>query len=287
MLNRIVLNAEEASSATAAPGQFGRFYLQELINSGGMADIWLATDSRNKPYALRRMHERYRFDFFAKRRFMRGCDILATIPDSEQIIGYVEHGKVKGQPYLLMEYVEAANLKELYAKADPVLAENVAQILIDMATGLEHMHENGYMHLDFKPENVLITRNAGVRLVDFDLAQPISDKPLKLKKNPGTPGYMAPEQLLGEAITHRVDIYSFGVCAYELLTNQKPFPGEMPSDILRKQVDRSDFIPPRGHNPDLPANLEQVVLRCLEQEPERRYPFMSVMARELRAALYV
>jgi serine/threonine-protein kinase len=156
-----------------------------------------------------------------------------------------------------------------------------------MATALEHMHENGYMHLDFKPENVLVTRNAGVRLVDFDLAQPISDKPIKINKNPGTPGYMAPEQLQGQAITHRVDIFAFGVAAYELLTSQKPFPGETPTDILRKQLDRTDFAPPRQHNPDLPTNLEQVVLRCLELDPDKRYPFVSVMARELRAALYV
>jgi serine/threonine-protein kinase len=267
--------------------QFGRFYLQERINSGGMADIWLATDSKNKPYALRRMHEKYRFNFFAKRRFLRGCEILAAIPDHENIIGYVEHGKIKGQPYLLMEYVEAANLKGLYADRDPLLAENVAQILIDMAAGLEHMHENGFMHLDFKPENVLITRNAGVRLVDFDLAQLISEEPIKLSKNPGTPGYMAPEQLRGEPLTHHVDIFSYGVAAYELLTNQKPFPGDTPGEILRKQVDRSDFIPPRGHNPDLPANLEKVVLKCLEDTPEKRYPFVSVMAREVRSALYV
>src|SRR5206468_4840167 len=183
------------------------------------------------------------------------------------IIGYVEHGKIKGQPYLLMEYVEAENLKELYAQHDPVLTENVAQILIDMATGLEHMHENGYMHLDFKPENVLVTRNASVRLVDFDLAQPIPEKPKKAsKKNPGTPAYMAPEQLLGQPITHRVDIFSFGVAAYELLTNQKPFPGDTPGEILRKQVDRSAFVNPTEYNPDLPPPLEKVILRFLEQD---------------------
>jgi serine/threonine protein kinase len=282
-----VFSTDDSSSESSPPGQFGRFYLQELINSGGMADIWLATDSRNKPYALRRMHERYKLNFFAKRRFMRGCELLSTIPDCEHIIGYVEHGKVKGQPYLLMEYVEAENLKILYARSDRLLIENIAQILIDMASGLEHMHENGYMHLDFKPENILVTRNAGVRLVDFDLAQPISDKPIKLSKNPGTPAYMAPEQLQGKALTHRVDIFAFGVAAYELLTNQQPFPGETPSDILRKQLDRSDFILPRQHNPELPSNIEKVILKCLEIEPERRYPFMSVMARELRAALYV
>lgn len=274
-------------TGASAPQPFGRYYLRELINSGGMADIWLATDSKNKPFALRRMHERYRFSFFAKRRFIKGCEILEKISDHECIIGHVEHGKIKGQPYLVMDYVEADNLKNLYARQDPVLAENVAQILIDMATGLEHMHDNGYMHLDFKPENVLVTRNAAVRLVDFDLTQPISDKPIKLKKNPGTPAYMAPEQLRGEGVTPLVDIFAFGVAAYELLTNHKPFPGNTPAEILRAQLDRSEFIAPRQHNPDVPPALEKVILKCIEREPEKRYPFMSVMTRDLKSALYV
>jgi serine/threonine protein kinase len=135
---------------------------------------------------------------------------------------------------------------------------------------------------------VLVTQSAKIRLVDFDLAQEIPEKPKKLtKKNPGTPSYMAPEQLLGEPISQRVDIFSFGVAAYELLTNQKPFPGDTPAEILKRQVDRSSFLPPREHNPDLPANLEKVILKCLEREPERRYPFMGMMARELQSALYV
>lgn len=281
--------AKKSNAVTAgSPGPFGRFYLQELINSGGMADIWLATDSNHKPYALRRIHERLRFNFAARRRFVRGCEILEKINDHDGIIGYVEHGKISGQLYCLMEYVEASNLKELYARHDPVLLEHVAQILIDMAVGLEHIHENGFMHLDFKPENVLVTSNASVRIVDFDLALPIPEKPKKMSgKNPGTPAYMAPEQLQGLPISHRVDIFSFGVAAYELLTNQKPFPGETPGEILRKQLDRSDFVPPREYNADLPVSLEKVILRCLELEPERRYPFIGVMVRELQMALYV
>src|SRR5215467_4904961 len=229
------------------PAPFGRFYLQELINSGGMADIWLATDANGKAYALRRLHDRFRFNLLARRRFVRGAEILSRIHEHHCIIGYVEHGKINGHLYLLMEYVEGENLKELYARHDRVLLENIAQILIDMSLGLEHVHENGYMHLDFKPENVLVSRNGSVRLVDFDLAQQIPEKPIKAsKKNPGTPSYMAPEQLLAEPISHRVDIFSFGVSAYELLTNQKPFPGETPAEILKRQLDRSSFVPPSG-----------------------------------------
>ena len=271
----------------AGHARFGRFYLQELINSGGMADIWLATDSHGKAYALRRLHPRLRFNFLARRRFVRGCEILAQIHDHEHIIGYVEHGKTGGTMFLVMDYVEAENLKELYGRHDPLLLENVAQILIDMASGLEHLHENGYMHLDFKPENVLVTRNAGVRLIDFDLAQPLPEKPKKMSKNPGTPAYMAPEQLQRLPIDGRVDVFAYGVAAYELLTNQKPFPGETPDEILRRQMDRSAFVPPRQLNPEIPLAMEKVILKCLERDPDKRYPFLSVLSRDVKAALYV
>lgn len=253
-----------------------------------MADIFLATDEKNKAYALRRMHERLRFNFGARRRFLRGCEIHANIGDHPRIVGYYEHGKIDGRLYCLMEYVEAPNLKDLYARQDPVLVEHVAQILIDMAEGLEHMHENGFMHLDFKPENVLVTQNATVRLVDFDLAQAIPEKPKKMtKKNPGTPAYMPPEQLLGQPLSHHVDVFSYGVTAYELLTNQKPFPGETPADILKRQMDRTEFVDPRQYNPDIPPALEKVIIRCLEHDPGRRFPFIGVMVRELKAALYL
>jgi eukaryotic-like serine/threonine-protein kinase len=281
-------NSNQSETASGLkPGPFGRFYLQELINSGGMADIWLATDAKQKACAVRAMHERYKFNLLARRRFVRGCEILSKIGDHECIISYLEHGKIDGHLYLAMEYMEGENLKDLYTRHDPVLLENVAQILIDMALGLEHMHENGFMHLDFKPENVLVSRNGSVRIVDFDLTQPIPEKPKKFsKKNPGTPAYMAPEQLRGSPITHHVDIFSYGVTAYELLTNQKPFPGETPEEILKRMLDRSEFVTPRQLNPSLPASLEKIVLRCLEREPGRRYPFMGMMAREIQAALY-
>jgi serine/threonine-protein kinase len=275
------------ASTRETPGRFGRFQLQELVNTGGMADIWLATDSNGKAYALRRLHERLKFNLTARRRFVKGAEILARVQDHPNIIGYYEHGRIGALLYLLMEYVEAYNLKDLYARHDPVLLENVAQILIDMAAALEHVHEAGYMHLDFKPENVLVTNSASVRLVDFDLAQAIPETPKKAsKKNPGTPSYMAPEQLVGDPISQRVDVFSFGVTAYELLTNQKPFPGDSVAEIVRKQADRSSFLPPREYNADIPAALEKVILKCLEQDPDRRYPLMGIMSRELQAALY-
>ena len=135
---------------------------------------------------------------------------------------------------------------------------------------------------------MLVTRNASVRLVDFDLAQPKPDKPRKSSDNPGTPAYMAPEQLLRQPFDHRVDIFAYGVSAYELLTGRKPFIGETPDEILRKQIERSaDFAPPRELNPDIPAALERAILKCLDRDPEKRYPFMSVLVRDVQSALYV
>ena len=267
--------------------KFDRFHLRELLNSGGMSEIWLVADGRGKPFALRKLKRELRFNFTARRRFMRGCEILEQLVDKENIVGYVEHGRAEGTCYLLMDYVEAENLKELYARQDPILQENVAQILIDAATGLSDVHEAGYMHLDFKPENILVTRNAKVRLIDFDMAQPLPEKPVKFSKNPGTPGYMAPEQLRGEAFDGRVDIFAFGVSAYELLANQKPYLGDSPGEILAAQLQPGGAVPLRQHNPDVPIALEKVVMKCIERDPERRYPFCGVMLRDLQNALYV
>jgi serine/threonine-protein kinase len=137
-----------------------------------MADIWLATDEAKATCAIRCLHSGHRFDFTSRRRFVRGCEILSRIHNHEFVIGYLEHGKIDGSLFLAMEYVEGANLKLLAAQSSPVLAEHVGNILIDMAVALEHAHESGYMHLDYKPENVLVTRNGSVRLIDFDLALP-------------------------------------------------------------------------------------------------------------------
>ena len=271
------------ADAQVGPEKFGRFYLRELLNRGGMADIWLASDSRGKNYALRRLKKELRFNFTARRRFSRGNKVLSQLGDNDHIVGYVEHGS----NYLLMDYLEAENLKLLLARQDSVLAENLAQILLDVADGLNHIHESGFMHLDFKPENVLVTRNGAVRVIDFDTAQPMPEKPVKLPENPGTPSYMAPEQLKHEPLDGRADIFAYGVLAYELLTNRKPYPGDSPEEILAEQMEPAGPISLRERNPDVPAALEKIILKCLARDPDKRYPLTGILLRDLQAALYV
>lgn len=278
-------NVLGATKQKAASKQFGQFYLQELINSGGAADIWIATNPQGKTFALRHLQSRHKLNLVARKRFFHGCEVLSKIHHNEYVVGYVEHGKIENLPYLLMEYVESSDLKQLMLRSDDVLVENVANILIDSAMAIEHVHDSGFMHLDFKPENILVTRNGHVRLVDFDLAQEKPDKPRKFSRNPGTPAYMPPEQLQHHAIDHRADIYAYGVTAYELLTSRKPFAGDSPDEILRKQKSGS-AIPPREFN-DIPPALEKIVLKCLQYEPDNRYPYASVLVRDLQETLYV
>jgi serine/threonine-protein kinase len=278
---------KSASTNEAAPlaGRFGLFFLQVLINRGGVSEVWVATDPESRTFALRRMWDNRFLSFVERKRFFHGCEILEQI-HHDFVVKHVEHGKIEGTPYLLMEYVAGSNLKLLLSRGDEVLAENVAQIVIDMAVGLEEVHDSGFIHLDFKPENVLVTPNANIRLIDFDLAHPKLEKLQKLPHNAGTPAYMSPERLQHEGVDQRADIFALGVTAYEVLTGAKPFPGDSPDEILRKELSR-EMAHPRELNSDIPAALEKVILKCLEPDMADRYPYMSVVVRDLQAALYV
>ena len=269
-------------------GHFGEYDLQEVVNSGGMADIWLATDPDHHTVAVRRLHSELRKDSKAKKRFVSGCEILEKVCDHPYIVQYLGHGKVKGDLFLAMEYCEFPNLKILISRNDPVLEQYVGNILIDVAEALEHVHDKGFLHYDFKPENILVSRNGNVRLCDFDLSRPIPETPTKMPDNPGTPVYMAPEQLRGREIDQRTDIFSFGVTMYETLTGQKPFDGKTSKDVLMQQKERSRFFAkPRDLNPSIPEDVERIILKCIEFEMNNRYPHISYLVAELRKALYV
>lgn len=263
--------------------QFGRFCLYELLHDGSISEIWLATDERERLVALRRLKREMRFNFSARRRFARSCEVMSQLNVSDQIVGYVEHGR----DWLAMDYFEAENLEARIARQDVVLTENVAQILIDMALGLNHMHESGFLHLDFKPDNILVSQDGGVRLTDFDCARSFSDNPLKSAKPAGASAYLAPEQLTGGVVDARTDIFSYGVAAYELLANRRPFQGDTPEEMIAALDEPSSPVPLREHNPDTPAALEKIILNCLERDPERRYSFSGALVRDLQKVLYI
>ncbi len=271
-----------------APHLFGPYSLHELINRGGTAEIWTATDQAGQTYALRRLLGNGTVHKTTRKHFLYGCEVLERIHGHPFIIGFFKHGKIDGVDFTLLERVEGANLKQLITRNDPILGEFVGNILIDMAMALEHLHEKGFIHLDFKPENVLVTLTGDIRLVDFDLAQPRPKKPTKMPSNAGTPAYMAPEQIRREPLDQRADIFSFGVTAYELLTFRKPFSGETSEAVLRKQLDEKHSVPsPRDINPDIPLAVERIILTCMERDPEKRFPNAHVLVSQLQQALYV
>ena len=271
-----------------APHLFGPYSLHELINRGGTAEIWSATDKGGQSYALRRLLGNGSVEKSARKQFLHGCEVLEKIHGHPFIIGFHQHGKIDGVDFTLLERVAGSNLKHLITRNDPILGEFVGNILIDMALALEHMHEKGFIHLDFKPENVLVTSAGDIRLVDFDLAQPLPKLPKRMPTNAGTPAYMAPEQLRQEPLDQRADVFSFGVTAYELLTFRKPFTGETPEAVLRKQLDEKHPVPPpRDINSDIPIALERIILKCMDRDPEKRFPNTHVLVSQLQHELYV
>lgn len=268
--------------ALQSGGRFGPYRLHELINEGGMAQLWLASNTKEETFALRVAHPD--LSGINRKRFIQGCEALSQIPAHPNLIKYLDHGKCEGAPYLAMEYVEGSNMRELFAAEDELLILKIWEILFGCAASLEHVHDAGYLHLDYKPENIVISRGGHAKLIDFDLCVPKPLKPTVLKPA-GTPSYMAPEILLHKPADQRADIFAFGLLAYELFTHRHPFMGESSEEVLRKMLDaHSGPIPPSQLNPDISRPLEKVILKCLERVPDKRYPHMSVVVRDLQEA---
>ncbi len=266
----------------------GTYRIRELVNNGGLANIYLATDESGASVAIRLLRSESAGSKSAVKMFKNGRDVLRSLPAHPHVVRYIDDGKDKGLHYMVIEYVEGANLKQHMVRETEVLANHLSDILVAMADGLQHLHDHGWLHLDFKPENVMVNCEGSVRILDFDTATRITGRPMKLAKNSGTPSCMPPEQLLGQPIDQRADIFAFGVTAYELLTHRKPFTGEKAADAMRNQLDPKFRIePPSKFNPQVPRQVDAVVLGCLAFDLEKRLPNMTVVAGKLHSALGV
>ncbi len=268
--------------------RFGNYQLHELLNHGGMTEIWSASDAEGQLVALRRLQDHVLSGSAAPKLFKQGLAVLEKLPRHPNIVGLRDHGAVKGVPYMALDLINGANLRELTLRADTVIQENVSDVIIGVADALNHLHDHGWMHLDLKPENIMVDMRGQSYLIDFDTAQKIPSKPKVFDKIPGTPAYMAPEQLLGRPVDHRADIYSFGATAYELLTRHKPFVGNHPDDTRKNQLDEYYPVPMASKfNPAVPARLNAILRQCLAYNPDRRYPNMTILNAQLHSALGV
>jgi eukaryotic-like serine/threonine-protein kinase len=262
---------------------FAGYKVVERLKSGGQADIYLATDAAGQQFALRLLHTSLRWRWTSRRRFWSGCEVASRL-NHPNVVRCLKFGKERGQPYSVLEYVNGPNLKECILRNEETLSLQRLHLLVGMAEGLAHIHESGFMHLDFKPENVVVTANAAPKVIDFDLTRPRPDMPFRIRKLSGTPAYLAPEQFLRLPLDERVDIFAYGLTAYEMMTGRKPIVGETLAQVIRKYENfDAYFKPPRAIVPDIPIDIERVILKCLERDVTRRYPTMGLVVRDLQS----
>jgi len=260
------------------------YQIRDRIARGGMADIFLAQDRSDQYVVVRRLREDLAKKWAVVRQFNWGNSIVTQL-NHVNIIRYIDAGKSdKGLPYVVLEYVDGPNLRELIVNDFPTVKHRMMQILLGMAAALNHVHERGLLHLDFKPENLLMPRDFSVKLIDFDLCVRKGDRPVKLRKIAGTPAYLSPEMLEKKPVDERTDIFSFGVAAYEVLTGRKPVQGNSVHEIYQAYMNLEEEIrKPREINEEIPIKLERFILKCLAKDAEQRYPFMSLVLRDLRS----
>jgi serine/threonine protein kinase len=261
-------------------GQLIKGYLViEKIKEGSVGPVWRVTDSRNQVHALKQMSERNAADPDKVRQFRKEATLTRKLahPNIIKVVDLLD----TTPPSFLMEYFESENLKCALWNAPERVVKHEFRILRQVADALSFVHEQGVVHKDVKPENVLVNAQAEARLIDFSLAQTRMDRLLQFgKRASGTPLYMPPEQIRGEKCDRRADVYSFGVMMYELLTRRPPFLGTTPQAILEKHLKEP---PPsmRSWVPTLAQELDAVVLRMLAKKKEDRWPDMTAVYYEL------
>ncbi len=250
----------------------GPYRIVEQLGSGGMATVFKAYHASLDRYvALKVLHPAFKQDPNFLSRFQREARIVANLqhPAIVPVYDFNEHG---GQPYLVMRYIEGETLKARLARGELPLPE-VRRIMRPVGEALAYAHQQGVLHRDVKPSNILLTPDGSVFLADFGLARiaQAGESTLSQDTMVGTPQYISPEQARGDAqLDARTDIYSLGVVLYELLVGRVPYQADTPYAVIHDHI----FTPlpmPRSIKPALPEALERVLLKALAKERDDRY----------------
>ena len=274
----------------SSPQKLGRYEVLEEIGKGAMGVVYLARDPLiGRLVALKtfrvgfstRDQELQQF----RSRFVREAQSAGILshPNIVTIHDVVDEG-ADGICFIAMEYVKGTNLKQLLQRPEPFTTEFLVEIVSQIAEALDYAHSRGVVHRDIKPANILITPDEKVKITDFGIARLDTSNLTMEGQLLGTPNYMAPEQIQGKDVDHRADIFSLGVVFYEMLTRRKPFQGENLTAVTHKIV-YEPFTPPEQLVQDVSPELGAVLYRCLEKDPNRRFPRAAEIAKELRRAL--
>jgi len=251
------------------------------IGKGGMAVVYRAVqESLNRPVAIKELKDEYADDEVITERFQREALSVASF-QHENIVHVYDYVVDGPRRYIIMEYVEGTNIFDLLNRVERLPPDIAAIIALQLARALEYAHFRGVVHRDIKPSNVVISKMGEVKLMDFGIARA---EALGDMTRPGvalgTPSYMSPEQVMGERVDWRSDIFSFGIVLYQMLTGRKPF-RETDQRTVMQVILKDSYTPSRSLFPDIPRALARVVARCLRKRPEERY----LSTEELRAAL--
>ncbi|MGW1025520.1 Stk1 family PASTA domain-containing Ser/Thr kinase [Streptomyces sp. NPDC002577] len=269
----------------------GRYELGQVLGRGGMAEVYLAHDTRlGRTVAVKTLRVDLARDPSFQARFRREAQSAASL-NHPAIVAVYDTGEdyVDGVsiPYIVMEYVDGSTLRELLHSGRKLLPERAMEMTIGILQALEYSHRNGIVHRDIKPANVMLTRTGQVKVMDFGIARAMGDSGMTMTQTAaviGTAQYLSPEQAKGEQVDARSDLYSTGCLLYELLTVRPPFVGDSPVAVAYQHV-REEAQPPSVFDPEITPEMDAIVLRALVKDPDYRYQSADEMRADIEACL--
>lgn len=263
----------------------GRYKIQSLIGTGGMAAVYLAKDLiLDRLVAIKVLRLDFRQNDDAMRRFRREA-LSATQLTHPNIVGVYDVGQSQEMNYIVMEYVEGTDLKYYVRQRGALHPIEVVRIMMQIVSAIAAAHQNRIIHRDIKPQNILIDREGNVKITDFGIAVALSDTSLTQTNTLlGSVHYLSPEQARGGMATIQTDIYALGIVLYELLTGRVPFDGESPVSIALKhfQDPLPSVVNPKAM---VPQSLENIVLKATAKDPMNRYRSCYEMFQDLKTCL--
>ena len=260
----------------------GRYKLGEMIGTGGMADVYVAEDTRlARQVAVKVLRSDLARDPSFVARFRKEALAAAGL-NHPGIVAVYDSGE-EPAPYIVMELISGHTLRELIHKGERVPLKRVLEIGEGILAALEYSHHSGIVHRDIKPANIMITDHGDVKVMDFGIARALADLGATLTSTwnvVGTAQYLSPEQALGEVADLRSDIYSTGCLLYEVLTGKPPFSGETPVSIAYQHVS-GVLVAPSKIVPELPAGIDTLLTVALAKNPDDRYQSAGLMLDDL------
>jgi len=261
----------------------GRYELEELVDHGGMSSVYRGHDRQlERTVALKILHAHFVDDPEYVERFRREARAVAQL-SHPHIVTVIDRGSSDGHQYIVFEYVEGENLKQLIERTGPLAVGRAVELGVEIADALAFAHAHDLVHRDVKPQNVLIDTAGNAKVTDFGIARSLDVEHGVTQTGTvlGTSNYLSPEQAEGRQVTPASDIYSLGVVLYELLTGEVPFRGDNLVAVAMKHV-TEDAPSILDQRPDVPPRLARAIERALEKDPARRFPTMDAFANELR-----